>query len=185
MYASERTERSRRHSLGDRGAGVGPGSRHGNGVLHRRNVIPAKGGGESPGQVRSADVPATGSSARRRPISPALCRRRLVERRHTRGDPGHGSGRGQPPRLQGRSRLRPYSGTLGDVADLAPPNRRRPRARGVGLGDLVAFQLPNWVEAAATFWATAFLGAVPVPIVHFYGVKEVGFILRQSGAASS
>jgi acyl-CoA synthetase (AMP-forming)/AMP-acid ligase II len=38
------------------------------------------------------------------------------------------------------------------------------------------------VEAAATFWATAFLGAVPVPIVHFYGPKEVGFILRQSGA---
>src|SRR5215211_6431397 len=72
-----------------------------------------------------------------------------------------------------RSRLRPYSGTLGDVADLA---------RGVAAGDLVAFQLPNWVEAAATFWATAFLGAVPVPIVHFYGLKEVGFILRQSGA---
>ena len=42
--------------------------------------------------------------------------------------------------------------------------------------------MPNWLEAAATFWAVAFLGAVPVPIVHFYGPKEVGFILRQSGA---
>ena len=81
-----------------------------------------------------------------------------------------------------RSRLRPYSGTFADVADLARRVAGGLRARGVVPGDLVAFQLPNWVEAAATFWATAFLGAVPVPIVHFYGPKEVGFILRQSGA---
>ena len=81
-----------------------------------------------------------------------------------------------------RSGLRPYAGTLGDVADLARRVAGGLRARGVAPGDLVAFQLPNWVEAAATFWATAFLGAVPVPIVHFYGPKEVGFILRQSGA---
>ena len=81
-----------------------------------------------------------------------------------------------------RSRLRPYGGTLGDVAELARRVAGGLRARGIGPGDLVAFQLPNWMEAAATFWATAFLGAVPVPIVHFYGLKEVGFILRQSGA---
>jgi acyl-CoA synthetase len=81
-----------------------------------------------------------------------------------------------------RSKLRPYSGTLGDVADSARRVAGGLHARGVGTGDLVAFQLPNWVEAAATFWATAFLGAVPVPIVHFYGPKEVGFILRESGA---
>ena len=47
------------------------------------------------------------------------------------------------------------------------------RDRGVGPGDVIAFQLPNWVEAAVTFWAAAFLGAVVVPIVHFYGRKEV------------
>ena len=29
------------------------------------------------------------------------------------------------------------------------------RARGIGPGDAVAFQLPNWVEAAATFYARA------------------------------
>jgi acyl-CoA synthetase len=81
-----------------------------------------------------------------------------------------------------RSRLRPWSGTFGDVADLARRVAGGLRARGVGPGELVAFQLPNWVEAAATFWGIAFLGAVPVPIVHFYGPKEVGFILRQSGA---
>jgi acyl-CoA synthetase len=52
----------------------------------------------------------------------------------------------------------------------------------LGPGDVVAFQLPNWVEAAVTFYACAMLGVTLVPIVHFYGPKEVGFILRQSRA---
>ena len=39
------------------------------------------------------------------------------------------------------------------------------------------FQLPNWVEAAITFWGAAQLGAVVVPIVHFYGPKEVSYVL--------
>jgi acyl-CoA synthetase (AMP-forming)/AMP-acid ligase II len=42
---------------------------------------------------------------------------------------------------------------------------------------VVAFQLPNWMEAGAVYWAAAYLGAVAVPIVHFYGAKEVGYIL--------
>ena len=54
------------------------------------------------------------------------------------------------------------------------------RARGIGPGDPVAFQLPNWLEAAATFYAVTYLGAVIVPIVHFYGTKEVGYILRKT-----
>src|SRR5713226_4354753 len=54
------------------------------------------------------------------------------------------------------------------------------RARGIAPGDAVAFQLPNWREAAATFYAIAYLGAVVVPIVHFYGPKEVGYILRKT-----
>ena len=55
------------------------------------------------------------------------------------------------------------------------------RARGIGPGDAVAFQLPNWREAAATFYAITYLGAIVVPIVHFYGPKEVGYILRKTG----
>ncbi|MEX0665429.1 MAG: AMP-binding protein [Acidimicrobiia bacterium] len=81
-----------------------------------------------------------------------------------------------------RSDVRPWRGTYADAADLARRVAGGLRAAGVRPGDPVAFQLPNWLEAAATFWATAFLGAVVVPIVHFYGPKEVGFILRQSGA---
>jgi acyl-CoA synthetase (AMP-forming)/AMP-acid ligase II len=81
-----------------------------------------------------------------------------------------------------RSERRPYRGTLGNVFDLARRVAAGLRARGIEPGDVVAFQLPNWVEAAATFWATTFLGAVVVPIVHFYGPKEVGYILRRSDA---
>ena len=76
------------------------------------------------------------------------------------------------------SAVRPWSGTFRDVELAARRLAGGLRARGVGPGDVVAFQLPNWMEAAVVFWASAFLGAVVVPIVHFYGRKEVGYILR-------
>jgi acyl-CoA synthetase (AMP-forming)/AMP-acid ligase II len=38
-------------------------------------------------------------------------------------------------------------------------------------------QLPNWVEAAITFWGAAYAGATVIPVVHSYGAKEVGYIL--------
>ena len=75
------------------------------------------------------------------------------------------------------STARPYTGTFGHVEQIARRLAAGLRARGVGAGDVVAFQLPNWMEAAATFWAATFLGAVVVPIVHFYGRKELAFIL--------
>jgi len=75
------------------------------------------------------------------------------------------------------SAVRPWSGTFADVDLLARRLAAGLRERGVGPGDVVAFQLPNWVEAAVVFWAASFLGAVVVPIVHFYGRKEVGYIL--------
>ena len=75
------------------------------------------------------------------------------------------------------SAVRPWTGTFRDVERVARRLAAGLRARGVGPGDVVAFQLPNWMEAAAVFWASAFLGAVVVPIVHFYGRKEVRYIL--------
>jgi acyl-CoA synthetase (AMP-forming)/AMP-acid ligase II len=75
------------------------------------------------------------------------------------------------------SAVRPWEGTFADVERTARRLAAGLRARGVGSGDVIAFQLPNWMEAAAVFWASAFLGAVVVPIVHFYGRKEVGYIL--------
>ncbi|MBB5915457.1 acyl-CoA synthetase (AMP-forming)/AMP-acid ligase II [Nocardia transvalensis] len=76
------------------------------------------------------------------------------------------------------SQVRPWSGTFGEVELVARRLAAGLRARGVGPGNAVAFQLPNWMEAAATFWAASLLGAVVVPIVHFYGRKEVAHILE-------
>src|SRR6478752_3742400 len=75
------------------------------------------------------------------------------------------------------SSVRPYAGTFGEVERDARRFAAGLRSRGVGPGDVVAIQLPNWREAAVTFWASSFLGAVIVPIVHFYGPKELGHIL--------
>ena len=75
------------------------------------------------------------------------------------------------------SDVRPWAGTFADVELVARRLAAGLRERGVGPGDVVALQLPNWMEAAAAFWASAFLGAVIVPIVHFYGRKELTHIL--------
>ncbi|MFW0785570.1 AMP-binding protein [Gordonia sp. CPCC 206044] len=76
------------------------------------------------------------------------------------------------------SALRPWAGTFADVELVARRLATGLADRGVQPGDVVAFQLPNWMEAAATFWASAMLGAAVVPIVHFYGRKEISYILR-------
>ncbi len=78
------------------------------------------------------------------------------------------------------SDARPWSGTFGDVERIARKLAAGLRKRGVGPGDVVAFQLPNWMEAAATFWGAAFLGAVVVPVVHFYGAKEIRHIVTKA-----
>ena len=60
----------------------------------------------------------------------------------------------------------------------SPPAPPRGSARAP-----VVFHLPNWLEAARSrSTPPPFLGAVVVPIVHFYGPKEVGYILRRHRA---
>ena len=54
-------------------------------------------------------------------------------------------------------------------------------ARGVGAGDVVAVQLPNWRETLEVLLATARLGAVANPILPIYRQRELGFILPQAG----
>jgi acyl-CoA synthetase len=80
------------------------------------------------------------------------------------------------------SATRPWQGTIGAVRELAHRVAGGLAERGIGPGDVVASQLPNCPEAAAVFWGVAFSGATLVPIVHFYGPKETGFILAESGA---
>src|SRR3954466_11653191 len=76
------------------------------------------------------------------------------------------------------SAVRPFQGTFADVELLARRLAEGLRQRGVGPGDVVALQLPNWMEAAASFWASTLIGAVVVPIVHFYGRKELTHIMK-------
>ncbi|MGH2405454.1 MAG: AMP-binding protein, partial [bacterium] len=89
-----------------------------------------------------------------------------------------GLGRRGDTRFRVNSRVRPWSGTFRDVDHAARSLAASLRARGVGAGSVVVLQLPNWAEAGIAFWAAAYLGAVVVPVVHFYGSKEVGYILR-------
>ncbi|MHB8692096.1 MAG: AMP-binding protein [Solirubrobacteraceae bacterium] len=51
---------------------------------------------------------------------------------------------------------------------------------GVEPGDVVSWQLPNWLEAAVVHHATVRVGAVSNPIVPIYRARELRFILRQA-----
>ncbi len=82
------------------------------------------------------------------------------------------------------SAMRPWSGTFGDIDRAARSFAATLRARGVGVGDVVVVQLPNWAEAGIAFWAAIYLGAVVVPVVHFYGAKEVDHILSVTRPAA-
>ena len=88
------------------------------------------------------------------------------------------------PELQVRiwSHQRPYDGTVGELWAEADRLAGGLRDLGVEPGDVVAYQVPNWAETIVTLWAGFRLGVVLVPIIHFYGKREVDFILRQSGA---
>jgi acyl-CoA synthetase len=94
-----------------------------------------------------------------------------------------GLGRMADVDFQVRSDVQPWNGTFAQVDRAARSLAATLQARGVGPGDVVAFQLPNWVEAGITFWAAAYLGAVVVPIVHFYGPKEVDYIIGATDPA--
>jgi acyl-CoA synthetase len=80
--------------------------------------------------------------------------------------------------FQVHSKVRPWAGTFADVDRVARSLAGALRARGIGPGDIVVVQLPNWLEAGVTFWAAAYLGAIVVPVVHSYGAKEVDYIVR-------
>jgi acyl-coenzyme A synthetase/AMP-(fatty) acid ligase len=55
-------------------------------------------------------------------------------------------------------------------------------ALGLRKGDVLAMEMPNWMEACLLYHAATALGLVVTPIIHIYQAKEVEFILRQSGA---
>jgi acyl-CoA synthetase (AMP-forming)/AMP-acid ligase II len=77
---------------------------------------------------------------------------------------------------------RPYNGTLAAIHQRARRLATSFVELGIGPGDAVSFQLPNWIEAVETFLATMFVGAIAVPVVHIYGPKELKFVLADTQA---
>jgi cyclohexanecarboxylate-CoA ligase len=71
-----------------------------------------------------------------------------------------------------------YSEVLAKVRSVA----RALRDLGVMNGDVVSWQLPNWLEAYITHFAVVSIGAVSNPIVSIYRHHEVEFILREAGS---
>ena len=56
------------------------------------------------------------------------------------------------------------------------------RELGVGRGDVVAMQLPNWWEALAVHFATLRLGAVSNPIMPILRERDMAYVLEQGCA---
>jgi acyl-CoA synthetase (AMP-forming)/AMP-acid ligase II len=56
------------------------------------------------------------------------------------------------------------------------------RAMGLQSGDVISFQLPNWIEAMVINLAACIAGLVVNPIVPIYRESEVRYILRDAGA---
>nr|WP_211177065.1 AMP-binding protein [Pseudonocardia acidicola] len=49
---------------------------------------------------------------------------------------------------------------------------------GIGPGDMVSFQLPNWTEWIVVHYAASRIGAVSNPLIPIYRDREVGYMLR-------
>lgn len=77
---------------------------------------------------------------------------------------------------------RPYDGTFSEIRDQALRLASGLVALGVEPGDVVSFQLPNWIEGVVSFLATLYAGAVSLPIVQIYGAKEMHFVLQETQA---
>lgn len=71
------------------------------------------------------------------------------------------------------SKTSPRTATFGQLDELSRRFAAGLRAQGVRPGDRVVYQLPNGVEAAATFLGLVALGAILVPVAGFYGRKEL------------
>jgi len=70
--------------------------------------------------------------------------------------------------------------TYRDLAEQAEMLAGAMSRAGVGIGDVVSYQLPNGREAILVALAALRLGAIANPIIPIYRRKEVGFIINQA-----
>jgi cyclohexanecarboxylate-CoA ligase len=69
--------------------------------------------------------------------------------------------------------------TFGDLRAAAARTAAGLHAAGVGMGDVVAWQLPTRIDTIVCSLALCRLGAVQNPILHMYREREVAFALHQ------
>lgn len=79
--------------------------------------------------------------------------------------------------VDGTTRLT-YTDLLDRVRRIAAGLRRL----GVGPGDVVAMQLPNWWEALAVHFAVLRLGAVSNPVMPILRERDLAYVLEKGGA---
>ena len=72
--------------------------------------------------------------------------------------------------------------TWGELAGRVARLARALERLGVGRGDVVSFQLPNWWEFVVTYLATVRLGAVANPLMPIFRHRELSFMLHQAEA---
>jgi acyl-CoA synthetase (AMP-forming)/AMP-acid ligase II len=65
-----------------------------------------------------------------------------------------------------------------ELADGIDRMAARLRALGIGVGDVVTIQLPNWIEFALVFFALERLGAVAVTVSVDFRSRELEYIMR-------
>src|SRR3989442_13367247 len=71
--------------------------------------------------------------------------------------------------------------TYRELADGVDRMAARFRALGIGAGDVVTIQLPNWIEFALVFFALERLGAVAVTVSVDFRSRELEYIMRFAG----
>jgi acyl-CoA synthetase (AMP-forming)/AMP-acid ligase II len=69
-----------------------------------------------------------------------------------------------------------------ELADGIDRMAARLRALGIGAGDVVTIQLPNWIEFAFVFFALERLGAVAVTVSVDFRSRELEYIMRFAGS---
>ncbi|MCU1378215.1 MAG: cyclohex-ene-carboxylate:CoA ligase [Acidimicrobiales bacterium] len=72
--------------------------------------------------------------------------------------------------------------TFGGFRDRAERVAAGLAEHGIGAGTRVAWQLPTTVDTVVTWAALSRLGAHQVPLITHYREKEIGYVLRETGA---
>ncbi len=75
--------------------------------------------------------------------------------------------------------------TFHELERLSLRAARALRELGLGPGDVIAYQLPNWWEAVVLFLAAARIGASLNPLLPMFRERELEFALTQSGARAA